>query len=53
MLRADGTVTTPWVTNGTHALGFGGEPTHGWNGNTESCVQMAKVTLAEVGEDAQ
>ena len=25
-----GLVTTSWVSNGTHALGFGGEPCHGW-----------------------
>jgi hypothetical protein len=40
-----GVVTASWVCNGTHTLGFGGEPTHGWNGNTESAIQMAKITL--------
>ena len=41
-----GVVTASWVCNGTHAIGFGGEPSHGWNGNTESAIQMAAVTLA-------
>ena len=41
-----GVVTANWVSNGTHAIGFGGEPCHGWNGNTESAVQMAAITLA-------
>ena len=40
-----GVVTASWVCNGTHTLGFGGEPTHGWNGNTESAIQMAKITV--------
>eukprot|EP00937_MAST-01D_sp_MAST-1D-sp2_P001338 g1338.t1 len=38
-----GVVTANWVCNGTHALGFGGEPTHGWNGNTETVVQRAAI----------
>ena len=41
-----GLCTASWLGNGTHALGFGGEPGHGWNGNTESAVQMAEVTLS-------
>ena len=40
-----GVVTASWVDNGTHVLGFGGEPTHGWNGNTESAIQRAAVML--------
>ena len=41
-----GLVTTSWVSNGTHALGFGGEPCHGWNGNTESVIQMARIEIS-------
>ena len=41
-----GLCTASWVCNGTHALGFGGEPGHGWNGNTESAIQMARITVA-------
>jgi hypothetical protein len=26
-------------------LGFGGEPSHGWNGNTESVIQLAKIIM--------
>lgn len=40
-----GVCTASFVSNGTHALGFGGEPTHWWNGNTESAVQLVKVRL--------
>ena len=38
-------VTASWVGNGTHVLGFGGEPSHGWNGNAESVIQRARVTM--------
>ena len=41
-----GVVTASWVSNGTHVLGFGGEPCHGWNGNTETVIQMARITLS-------
>lgn len=40
-----GLCTAQWVCNGTHALGFGGEPGHGWNGNTESAIQMATLAV--------
>ena len=40
-----GVVTASWVCNGTHSICFGGEPSHGWNGNTESAIQMARVIL--------
>ena len=42
-----GVGTASWVSNGTHALGFGGEPAHGWNGNTESAIQMSTITLSD------
>ena len=41
-----GMCTASFVCNGTHALGFGGEPGHSWNGNTESAITRAKITLA-------
>ena len=40
-----GVVTASWVNNGTHALGFGGEPCHGWYGNTESVIQLARIKI--------
>ena len=40
-----GLCTAHWVGNGTHVLGFGGEPGHGWNGNTESAIQMATLVV--------
>lgn len=40
-----GLCTAQWVGNGSHVLGFGGEPGHGWNGNTESAIQMAELSV--------
>ncbi len=42
-----GVVTCSYVCNGTHAMGFGGEPTHGWHGNTETAIQMARITIED------
>ena len=36
--------TVNWVSNGTHARGFGDEQTHGWNGNTEPAIQLVEIT---------
>ena len=44
-----GVGTGSWMTNGSHLLGFGGEPRHQWNMNAESVVQMARVTLRDGG----
>ena len=38
-----GVCTGSWVSNGSHLLGFGGEPMHGWNSNSETVVQVAEV----------
>ena len=47
LLGADGCVTSHAGTNGTHVFVVGGEPRHGWNGNTETAVQVAEVTWEE------
>ena len=45
-----GVGTGSWMTNGSHLLGFGGEPRHQWNMNAESVVQVARVTLRDDGD---
>jgi len=38
-----GVITGHWGTNGTHIFGIGGEPSHGWNNNMETAVQVAAL----------
>lgn len=35
-----GVATTPWVFDGKRLFGFGGEPAHGFNANTENVLQI-------------
>lgn len=42
-----GVITGHWGTNGTHVIGVGGEPRHGWNGNTETVVQIGKISWSD------
>ena len=39
-----GVATCPWVTDGKHLYGFGGEPYHGFNNNnTENVLQIGSI----------
>ncbi|MBN1345832.1 MAG: hypothetical protein JXQ73_24285 [Phycisphaerae bacterium] len=38
-----GVATSPWVCDGKHLYGFGGEPAHGYNMNTENVLQIATI----------
>ena len=38
-----GVATCPWVSDGRRLYGFGGEPAHGYNMNTESVLQIATI----------
>ncbi|MBN2296173.1 MAG: hypothetical protein JXM70_27325 [Pirellulales bacterium] len=42
-----GVATTPWVTDGHHVYGFGGEPSHGYIMNTENVVQIGTLRRAD------
>jgi hypothetical protein len=42
-----GVATCPWVSDGKALYGFGGEPAHGYNANTENVLQIG--TVEEVG----
>jgi hypothetical protein len=38
-----GVATSPWVTDGKRVYGFGGEPRHGYNLNTENVLQIGTI----------
>jgi hypothetical protein len=38
-----GVATCPWVTDGRRLYGFGGEPAHAYNFNTENVLQIATI----------
>lgn len=38
-----GVATTPWVFDGRRLYGFGGEPAHGFNANTENVLQIGTL----------
>jgi hypothetical protein len=38
-----GVATSPWVTDGRRVYGFGGEPAHGYNENTENVLQIGLI----------
>ncbi|MFN0167771.1 MAG: Kelch repeat-containing protein [Bryobacteraceae bacterium] len=38
-----GVATVPWVTDGKRLYGFGGEPMHRYNDNTENVLQIAEI----------
>jgi len=41
-----GVATCPWVTDGQHIYGFGGEPYHGFNNNnTENVLQIGSLKI--------
>jgi hypothetical protein len=40
-----GVATCPWVSDGESVFGFGGEPGHGYNDNTESVLQIGTIQL--------
>jgi N-acetylneuraminic acid mutarotase len=41
-----GVATCPWVTDGQHLYGFGGEPYHGFNNNnTENVLQIGSIKI--------
>jgi len=41
-----GVATCPWLTDGTSLYGFGGEPYHRYNDNTENVLQVARISEA-------
>jgi len=40
-----GVATCPWVSDGQRVFGFGGEPGHGYNDNTETVLQVGTISL--------
>ena len=38
-----GMSTCPWVTDGKYVYGFGGEPAHGYNYNTDNVLQIGEL----------
>jgi hypothetical protein len=42
-LMVYGVATSPWVTDGKRVYGFGGEPRHGYNLNTENVLQIGTI----------
>jgi hypothetical protein len=49
-----GVATCPWVTDGRRLYGFGGEPAHGYNMNTENVLQIATIErLPAKAQDAR
>lgn len=49
LLALDGVATCPWVTDGEHIYGFGGEPAHGYNNSTENVLQIGAVQPVHTG----
>ena len=42
-VMAYGVATCPWIRDGARLYGFGGEPAHGYNVNTENVLQIATI----------
>ncbi|NLX99350.1 MAG: hypothetical protein GXY83_24700 [Rhodopirellula sp.] len=42
-----GVATIPWICDGRYLFGFGGEPAHGYNMNTENVVQIGRLQRRE------
>jgi hypothetical protein len=42
-----GVATIPWITDGEQLFGFGGEPAHGYNMNTENVLQIGCLRRRE------
>ncbi|MSP14649.1 MAG: hypothetical protein EXR62_17040 [Chloroflexi bacterium] len=42
-----GVATCPWVCDGRRVYGFGGEPAHGFNENTENVLQIGTLTFKD------
>ena len=40
-----GVATCPWVSDGQRIFGFGGEPGHGYDDNTENVLQIGTIQV--------